>query len=165
MSSKNNFRNSPKTVAQSLQRPEIFFVRDDHLFATNVPRRDIPVASFSAQGKTTTVYNLDSSSEPLPVLDEVIPVYRLQNQSGQIAIPTGKIFLRLKENVSVRSVEAELAHLGYEIEQLVKGAPHAAWLTACDGSITASLSQLETLAMLRNVENYEPQMLMETFRK
>lgn len=100
------------------------------------------------------------SGEPDAAITDVLsPVYRMPE--GLLAVPTGLVFIRFAENVEVESQQAAIHQAGYEIAQSLAYAPHAAWLRAKSGEIDAALTGISQLAALPNVENVEPQMLME----
>jgi hypothetical protein len=89
----------------------------------------------------------------------VTPVYALQS-SGQMAVPTGLVFIRFAETVAAEAQRQAIAQAGYEIAQIPSYAPHAAWLRARSGKMADALTGLSRLAAIATVENVEPQMLM-----
>lgn len=88
------------------------------------------------------------------------PVYRLQ-PDGPLAVPTGKIFLRFKEGLEAASRRKEIERAGYEIIETPPYAPSGAWVRAPGGDVARSLSNIKALEKLADVENVEPQMLVE----
>ncbi|MEH1949602.1 MAG: hypothetical protein V7K77_21990 [Nostoc sp.] len=50
---------------------------------------------------------------------------------------------------------------GYEVTQSLAYAPHTAWLRAKSGKIVDAIAGISQLEAIANVENVEPQMLME----
>ncbi|MGH7960233.1 MAG: hypothetical protein ACRERD_00210, partial [Candidatus Binatia bacterium] len=90
---------------------------------------------------------------------KVGPVYAL-HPSGTPAVPTGQVFIRFQEGVTVEARRQEIEQAGYEIAQSIAYAPHAAWLQARSGEIAAALTGIPTLEKIAGVENVEPQMLM-----
>ncbi|MBD2358521.1 hypothetical protein H6G41_28575 [Tolypothrix sp. FACHB-123] len=93
------------------------------------------------------------------ITDTISPVYRLQG--GSLAVPTGLIFIRFAENVDVESQKAAINQAGYEITEKLAYAPHAAWLRAKSGKMSDAFQEIRQLEAIPNVENVEPQMLME----
>jgi hypothetical protein len=87
-----------------------------------------------------------------------LPVY---GAPGLMAVPTGEIFVRFGDGIDARDRAADLAQVGYRIDRLLDFAPQGAWVMAESGQISDSLQGLESLAALPDVENVEPQMLME----
>lgn len=94
----------------------------------------------------------------------VSPVYTSQPE-GSLAVPTGMIFIRFTEGVEVEQQREAIAQAGYKITQILAYAPHAAWLSAASGKIADALTGVSKLQAIPNVENVEPQMLMERSRR
>jgi len=88
-------------------------------------------------------------------------VYGLQ-PSGLLAVPTGRVFVRFAEGVKAESRRQEINRAGYELIESLSYAPHAAWLRARSGDIADALAGIPRLEQLPDVENVEPQMLMES---
>lgn len=100
------------------------------------------------------------AGEPQPAItDTLSPVYR--QPGGSLAVPTGLVFIRFAENMEVESQQAVIHQAGYEVAQSLAYAPHAAWLRAKSGKISDALQGIPQLAAIANVENVEPQLLME----
>lgn len=92
------------------------------------------------------------------------PIYTLQTD-GTLAVPTGLVFIRFVEGVEVESHRSAIKQAGYEIAQSLSYAPHAAWLHAQSGNILDALVGISKLEAIPNVENVEPQMLMERVQR
>lgn len=90
---------------------------------------------------------------------QIGPVYTLR-PDGPPAVPTGRVFIRFKEGVSVETRLGAIEQAGYQIAQSLDYAPHAAWLRARSGEIADALRQIPMLEQIADVENVEPQMLM-----
>jgi hypothetical protein len=88
------------------------------------------------------------------------PIYTLQ-PNGSIAVPTGLVFIRFAEGVNVESGREAINRAGYEVAQSLSYAPHTAWLRAQSGNIVDAIAGISQLEAIANVENVEPQMLME----
>lgn len=88
------------------------------------------------------------------------PVYFLHS-GGTLAVPTGRVFIRFQEGVRAEEHRQEIEQAGYDIAQSPVYAPHAAWLRARSGEIADALTGIPTLEKIANVENIEPQMLMQ----
>lgn len=89
------------------------------------------------------------------------PVYEL-HPGGAPAVPTGLVFIRFREGVDVTSRQQEIEGTGYEVAQKPPFASNAAWLRARSGNIADALTGIPKLEALPDVENVEPQMLMES---
>lgn len=92
------------------------------------------------------------------------PVYGLQ-PSGLPAVPTGRVFVRFAAGVQAESRRQEINRAGYEVVESLAYAPHAAWLRARSGDIADALAGIPQLEQLPDVENVEPQMLLESVRR
>jgi hypothetical protein len=102
--------------------------------------------------------------EPKPNSDEIGPVYELKPAGGD-AIPTGRVFVRFRSDVTASERRHEIEGSGYEIDEIVSYAPEAVWVRAASGDIADALSDLSKLQKLTDVENVEPQMLMRRATK
>lgn len=88
----------------------------------------------------------------------ITPVYALEPNSVP-AVPTGRIFVRFKENVQAEEKREALAAIGYQIIEIPAYAPHAAWVGVYPDGIGVSLSNITLLQSISDVLNIEPQML------
>lgn len=99
-------------------------------------------------------------SADLPPSLTITPVYRL-DPHGPLAVPTGQIFIRSKPGTSIEEHRSHYAALGYTIVEIPSYAPHTAWIQATTGDAATSLQNFERLKTLPDVENVEPQLLMQ----
>jgi hypothetical protein len=88
------------------------------------------------------------------------PVYSA-GSGGPLAVPTGRVFVRLAAPLRPGQRRAELAAAGFEIERELAYAPQAAWLRPAAGGVEAALRGLDALARIPGIEHVEPQMLLE----
>ncbi|MCA1618392.1 MAG: hypothetical protein LC795_03580 [Acidobacteria bacterium] len=88
------------------------------------------------------------------------PVYRL-HPDGPLAVPTGKIFLRFREGVEAATRRKEIERAGYEVIEIPPYSQSGAWVRSASGDVARSLTDLDALEKLADVENVEPQMLVE----
>ena len=88
------------------------------------------------------------------------PVYTLES-NGSVAVPTGLVFIRFAEGVDVESQHEAINRAGYKVAQSLSYAPHTAWLRAQSGNIVDAIAGISRLEAIADVENVEPQMLME----
>ncbi|MFW9259568.1 hypothetical protein [Nostoc sp. CALU 546] len=88
------------------------------------------------------------------------PIYTVL-PNGSLAVPTGLVFIRFTEGVDVDSQRELINRAGYEVAQTLSYAPHTAWLRAQSGNIADAIAKIPQLEAIPNVENVEPQMLME----
>lgn len=110
--------------------------------------------------ESIAVFSGTPADRNLPAAAAISPVYALQ-PNGSFAVPTGRVFVRFAETVSVESCQAAIQAAGYEIGEHLPYAPHAAWLQARSGNIADALDNISQLMILPDVENVEPQMLMQ----
>ncbi len=91
------------------------------------------------------------------------PVYAQQSggAAGSMAVPTGRVFIRFADAVKVSDRETEIRTAGYELDQKLDYAPNAAWLRARSGNIADALHGIAALRKIADVENVEPQLLMQ----
>lgn len=92
------------------------------------------------------------------------PVYR-RAHGGGLVVPTGRVLVRFSEGEPAEQHREQLAEAGFDIEQVLAYAPHAAWLRARSGDIADTLAGLDGLAARPGVEHVEPQMLGEVSRR
>jgi hypothetical protein len=91
------------------------------------------------------------------------PVYATPD--GSMAVPTGRHFVRFRAGISAAARALEIEGVGFELVHVPGYAPNAAWVRAKDSNIAASLAGIAALEALPDVENVEPQMLMERARR
>jgi hypothetical protein len=97
-------------------------------------------------------------SPAVEAAEDVRPVYRIE-PGGHPAVPTGRVFVRLREGEPANERNDDFARAGYVIENIPAWAPHTAWLRPASGGIVAALNGMERLRSLTDVENVEPQLL------
>ena len=97
---------------------------------------------------------------------ESTPVYA-SGGDGPLAVPTGRVFVRLAPGLSPSTRRAGFKAAGFSIEQLLAYAPNAAWVRPISGGVAHSLSApaLRALRAVPGVEHVEPQLLMARIPK
>lgn len=88
------------------------------------------------------------------------PVYR-RVPGGSLTVPTGRALVRFSEGVAADGQRDEVARAGYAVEEILRYAPHVAWVRARSGEIADALRDLSRLEGLAHVEHVEPQLLSE----
>jgi hypothetical protein len=88
------------------------------------------------------------------------PVYSA-GRNGPLAVPTGRIFVRLEDGLTPEERRGEFASLGLEIEKTLSYAPNAAWLCPVHGGAAEALRLLSEVEKVPGVVHCEPQMLMQ----
>ena len=75
------------------------------------------------------------------------------------AVPTGLIFIELKEGQPIGKQRELLLSKGYIIQEILKYAPHCAWLVSNKGDIAEALNHMPNLKQVPDVINIKPQLL------
>lgn len=88
------------------------------------------------------------------------PVYSA-GRGGPLAIPTGRVLVRLVKGERPGDRTQAFASAGFEIEKTLSYAPSTAWLTPRGGDVAHALNNLDALERMTGVEHVEPQLLME----
>jgi len=158
------FREYPPTLKHSTQNSDIVYRRSSEFIAlrgTPPPSRpDDPMLEMTGDhGEVVRVYR--ATAEECRVLPAepgaMTAVYALS--SGRLAVPTGRVFVRFREDVAPEARSEELKRAGYRIAKTLSYAPSAAWLEADDGEVTSALRNIERLEAINGVVNVEPQLL------
>src|SRR5262245_17450526 len=165
-SQQDSFYEYPREVQSSTQRPTTIYTRLPDYYAVHhqhpgTPSSESAITTMGEGEDTIEVFlgevgDLQRAASP----GEVSPVYAIQ-PGGTPAVPTGRVFIRFKNNVAVEDRIGEVEQAGYEIAQRIEYAPHAAWLRASSGGIADALTDIKALENIADVENVEPQMLMQ----
>lgn len=136
------------------RRPDLYAIRQD----AGVPvRGDARALIPDEDGAVFVIYPDGDGAHALPGAG---PVYEA-GAGGPLAVPTGRVFVRLAEGHGVEEARTAFAGAGFRIERIVSHAPHAAWLRPDAGGAIAALPALDTLRQLPDVVHVEPQMLLE----
>jgi hypothetical protein len=89
---------------------------------------------------------------------QLLPVYR--GDSGEdLAVVTGRIFLRLDEGREAAGATERVASMGLRVAEILPYAPNAAWLEPASGKVADGLARLDELRALPGVAHVEPQIL------
>src|SRR5262249_24583936 len=86
-----------------------------------------------------TVYPIHRFTSMEQTRGETSPVYSLQ-PDGSLAVPTGRVFVRMGRARRFVYHEGDFRAAGYEIDHAVPYAPNAGWLRPSSSSIAASLA-------------------------
>lgn len=146
-------RSAASTVFE--RRPNLYSVHREGAEASD---EALAVVRDDAKG-TFEVYDKPARGGALKA-GEVGPVYSV-GRDGPLAVPTGRIFIRLAEGVRPETRRSQFASAGFEIERTLSYAPNAAWLTPKEGGVARALSGLADLAKTPDVVHVEPQLLMQ----
>lgn len=152
---KDDFSDYPREVRGGTQKPSAVYTRLADHYAV---RRGGAAAGEGDEG-VEVIRAAADEREGAAAGEEPRPVYALQ-PGGAKAVPTGRVFIRFEEGVTVGERRREIEQAGYEVAQALDYAPQAAWLRARSGRIADALKGVEALEKIAGVENVEPQMLM-----
>lgn len=158
------FREYPATLRQSTLNPGIVYVRSDELVAVRGsltrPAREAPVLTVTGdEGESIAVYRGGPAERRAWSADAsaVTPAYTLSGT--RIGVPTGRVFVRFRDEVPVSARRGDIERAGYRIVKTLTYAPSAAWLEADDGWVASALAHIGRLEALSDVVNVEPQLL------
>ena len=87
------------------------------------------------------------------------PVYSA-GPAGPLAVPTGRVFVRLSEGAHAEDRRRQFEAAGFEIERVPSYALHTAWLVPRNGGVAHALPALADLERVPDVVHVEPQLLM-----
>jgi len=154
----------PPTLKHSTESPDIVYRRAPELVAVRGgsprSRSDLPVLAVQGdQGESVRVYRAraeDRQAQPAGS-GSMTAVYTLA--PGRLAVPTGRVFVRFRDDVVSTARSEDVQRAGYRIAQTLAHAPNAAWLEADDGQVTSALRNIEKLEQMNGVVNVEPQLL------
>lgn len=85
-------------------------------------------------------------------------VYRF---GGQLAVPTGLVFVVFKPGQRAEAHAEAIRQAGYAIVEIPPHAPNAAWVRDADENIAAALHNLSRLEQISQVDNVEPEFIIE----
>lgn len=165
-SRQDNFSTYPREVRSRTQRPFVVYTPLPDHYAVHRRGREMPpsedaLSVISEGGATIELFRGDVDERKRAASPgEIGLVYALQ-PGGAPAVPTGRVFIRFKEGVLADKRRREIEQAGYEIAQTIPYAPHAAWLLARSGEIVDALTGIQALEKIPDVDNVEPQMLMQ----
>jgi hypothetical protein len=157
------FAEFPRTVQASSANPaHRYRLVATHFAVHGAP--SAPGATIDFAAEKISVYPIERMAEMAAAPSHATPVYALA-KGGTLAVPTGKVFVRLAADQKLEDHATRFRDAGYEIQQTASHAPNAGWLRAAASSVAAALAGLDRLAAIPGVENVEPQMLSQAARK
>lgn len=126
----------------------------------NVHQAGLVVEFHLEEGGLTVCRKRHGETMPASATRKIGPVYRL-GEHGPLAVPTGKVFVRFAEQISLADHRGEIERAGFEISQILSYAPHAGWVEPGSRKIAEAVGRFQELGQIPGVEAVEPQMLME----
>lgn len=157
----------PARIAVSLPRPQGWWQRQSGFLAVHGAGAAALAMDARAvmQDGAIAIVRDDARAHALVTPGTTLsPVYA-RASGGRLAVPSGLVFVRLRQGTLAEARRAELERAGYGIDSIPAHAPQSAWLRSLSGDVAMSLGGMEALAALEGVENVEPQMIMEAARR
>ncbi|WP_445633193.1 DUF4384 domain-containing protein [Nostoc sp. DSM 114161] len=156
---KDYFSEYPQQIRVGSEGSVVSYTRQPGYYAIhyNQPSTVAPGAILQLNEGAIAVFSGEPNQSEKNTLS---PIYTLE-PNGSLAVPTGLVFIRFAEGVDVESQHQAINRAGYEVEQSLTYAPHAAWLRPKSGNIMDAIAGISRLEAIPNVENVELQMLME----
>jgi hypothetical protein len=134
-------------------RPHLYVIQH-----TGGGARDGAIAVVPADA--TSTYAVYEGSAAALHGEEAGPVYSA-GPDGPLAIPTGRVFVRLQDGVTPDTKRQAFGAAGFAIERTLPYAPNAAWLRPTEGGVAGALAGLSALENTPDVVHVEPQLLMQ----
>jgi hypothetical protein len=129
---------------------------DDLIASHGVDHDPAPVLKLESEGISVG----RTGAAKTALASELGPVYR-HVPGGKLAVPTGRVLVRFGEGDLAVDHEADLGRAGFEVEEVLSYAPHAAWVRPKGGGVVDALRGLERLAALTGLHHLEPQLIAE----
>ena len=161
--SKPDFSGFPRTIKVSTEHGKSQYRLAEGYFAVH----GLPAAAGAAlhfSPEKISVYPIDRLVHVDAPRSRLTPAYSL-GKGAALAVPTGKVFVRLAADQKFAERAKSFRDAGFEIDQTLSYASNAGWLRPGSSSIGAALTAIEDLAAMPGVENVEPQMLTKAVRK
>lgn len=157
-----HFAEYPQQIQVGTEPAQRVYLQKPGYYAVHYAQPEDVVASEAivVMEEAIAVFSGSPGSARMPADAKISPVYTLPSGSA-LAIPTGKVFVRLAEAVPIDSRQAAIQAAGYEIVDRPPYAPHAAWVQARSGSMADALQHLSRLTAIPDVANVEPQLLTQ----
>ncbi len=163
MSTKDLFPKAPQEIHTGTEHSSAHYVRKRDYYAIHDQPQGVaaPVAAALLDDGAIAVFQgAPNAATASAATGRLGPVYALQ-PGDLLAVPTGLIFVRFPTGTAAASREKQITQAGYELVEIPSYAPQAAWVRARTREIADSLANIPALEQLPDVENIEPQMLME----
>jgi hypothetical protein len=145
----------PSRLCASSSHPEQTYQRADKLYvvkSTSQTQQRNVALTLEDDGVTYLVIR----GEPAANADAGA-VY--MGNGGLMFVPTGRVFVRLDDDMPLEAHAEAFRKLGYVITHVLPYAPNAGWLERADKDAAEALRGIPDLACLPGVQNVEPQLL------
>lgn len=153
-----HFDQFPQQISVGATSPAVVYVQKAGYYA--VHGRPLPTDNAVVVFEAEAIAIMQGNPTEATPAQTLSPVYTPQGGES-LAVPTGQVFIRFRENDTAEAHRNALEEAGYTIAQTLDYAPQAAWLRAASGDIADALAGVSKLGAIANVESIEPQMLMQ----
>jgi hypothetical protein len=154
-------KNFPMSIiGDTILQKETYFIQKNR-FAIHGPlpsTLNLPIL-YKLDKEQITV--LTGSPEIIDTFDESLiwtPVYG-HDDDDLPAVPTGWVFIELEEGKLIEKKRELLLEKRFSIQEILKYAPHCAWLVSDRGDIAEALNHMPDLMQIPDVVNVKPQLL------
>ena len=145
----------PARLCASSNYPEQTYQRADKLYVVKSTSHSQPKGAALMLEDDGVTY-LVMRGEPAANADAGA-VY--MGNGGLMFVPTGRVFVRLDDDIPLEARAEAFRRLGYMIAQTLPYAPNAGWLEHADKDAAEALRGIPELARLPGVQSVEPQLL------
>ena len=145
----------PARLCASSNYPEQTYQRADKLYVVKSTSHSQPKGAALTLEDDGVTY-LVMRGEPAANADAGA-VY--MGNGGLMFVPTGRVFVRLDDDMPLEAHAEAFRRLGYVIAQTLPYAPNAGWLQHAEEDVAEALRGIPELARLPGVQSVEPQLL------
>ena len=145
----------PARLCASSNYPEQTYQRADKLYVVKSTSHSQPKGAALTLEDDGVTY-LVMRGEPAANADAGA-VY--MGNGGLMFVPTGRVFVRLDDDIPLEARAEAFRRLGYVIAQTLPYAPNAGWLEHADKDAAEALRGIPELARLPGAQSVEPQLL------
>jgi len=145
----------PARLCASSNYPEQTYQRADKLYVVKSTSHSQPKGAALMLEDDGVTY-LVMRGEPAANADAGA-VY--MGNGGLMFVPTGRVFVRLDDDMPLEAHAEAFRKLGYVIVQVLPYAPNAGWLQHAEEDVAEALRGMADLAKLPGVQHVEPQLL------
>ena len=146
----------PLRLCASTEHPEVIYIRAKGYHAvkgdSDTVTRHAKLTLEDGDGTYAVM-----EGEPGSLRNNISAVY--MGSGGLMFVPTGRVFVRLRDDALLEAHAEAFRRLGYVITQTLPYAPNAGWLEHVNKDAAEALRGIPDLARLPGVQNVEPQLL------
>lgn len=151
----------PQQIRFSTERADLHYERSLHYALHYSQPNSAPPESLMTMAEGTIAIFPQEISPPRHSPDARMTAVYVLKPGNVPAVPTGLVFVRFRKGTIAPDHRIPLQEVGYTIESSPPYAPHTAWVRSTSGNIGEALAGISRLEAIPEVENVEPQMMME----